>query len=315
MAQTLERPHTRTPKLVAVPSAPQRHAEDPKVEAFLSHLEAEKRFSANTMCAYRNDLRQLSSYLAARSITGWAVDRATITGFIIDLKEQEYSAASLARKLAAVKSFFAFLFKAGEIDADPAAGIRSPRVSRHAPQTISVAEVDRLLNAPAKRATPEALRDRAMFALLYATGMRVTELVSLDLADVDLTAGEVRCTGRGRRERSLPVDERTWAVVRHYLDKARPALARGNDTGALFLNHRGDRLTRQGFWLLMKAYATEAGISSSLTPHTLRHSFATHLLGRGAGLRDVQQRLGHANISTTQMYRLVGTAGSVSAAG
>jgi len=319
MAQTLERPRTHTPKLtptlVAVrPSPPPPPDPIPfgkpawgaeqQLDAFLGHLQAEKRFSGNTLSAYRNDLRQLRSHLSDQGIEGWGIDGATILGFIIKLKEKEYSPASLARKLAAVKSFFSYLARTGAIPSDPAAGISSPRVGRHVPQTITVDAVDRLLAAPGRRTSPEALRDRAMFALLYCTGMRVSELVSLDLDSVDADEGAVQCTGRAGRKRQLAVDDRAREVLRTYLEKARPVMDRGAAGAALFLNHRGDRLTRQGFWLLMKSYAAEAGIASSITPHTLRHSFAAHQLGKGALLRDVQQRLGHANISTTQMYRL-----------
>ena len=310
MAQTLERPRIRS--IVAVPpaaaatpsSAGSTVAAAPLVDAFLRHLEAEKRFSGNTLSAYRNDLRQLETYLAEQGISPLKADRGLVTGFVVRLAERAYSPASRARKLAAVKSFFSYLYKSGQIATNPAAGIGSPRVGRHAPQTITVAEVDRLLLAPSRRSSPEALRDRAMFALLYATGMRVSELVSLDLEAVDLASLALRCTGRGGKVRVLTFDEPARDALRVYLTRGRPRLVREEAQTALFLNHRGDRLTRQGFWLLMKSYAGEAGISPSITPHTLRHSFAAHLLGKGALLREVQQKLGHANISTTQMYRL-----------
>lgn len=310
MAQTLERPRIRPTQIVAVPpaavapSSAAAVASAPLFDAFLRHLEGEKRFSGNTISAYRNDLRQLETYLAELGISPRSADRGVVTGFVVRLAERAYSPASRARKLAAVKSFFSYLYKSGQMATDPAAGIGSPRVGRHAPHTISVDEVDRLLTAPSRRSSPEAIRDRAMFGLLYATGVRVSELVSLDLDMVDLSALALRCTGRGGRVRVLTFDESARETVRAYLTKARPRLAREDSESALFLNHRGDRLTRQGFWLLLKSYASEAGISSSITPHTLRHSFAAHLLGRGAMLREVQLKLGHANISTTQMYRL-----------
>ena len=311
MAQTLERPRIRS--IVAVPpaaavsparSSVQSVAAAPLIDAFLRHLEGEKRFSGNTLSAYRNDLRQLATFLAEEGVSAHDADRGVVTGFVVRLAERAYSPASRARKLAAVKSFFAYLYKSGQIDTNPAAGIGSPRVGRHAPHTISVDDVDKLLLAPARRTTPEALRDRAMFALLYATGMRVSELVSLDVEAVDLAGLAVRCTGRGGKVRLLTFDDPARDALRSYLTRARPRMTRDDAQSALFLNHRGDRLTRQGFWLLMKSYAGEAGISSSITPHTLRHSFAAHLLGKGALLREVQQKLGHANISTTQMYRL-----------
>lgn len=309
MAQTLARPRVDTPKqprklstvtLVAAPPA-----SEALVQEFLDFLKSEKGFSGNTYSAYRNDLRQLRQYLDGLGIDGWSVDAGTVLGFVISLKDQQYAAASMARKLAAVKTFFAYLRRQGHIDADPAAQVGSPRVGRHRPTTISVDEVDRLLDAPNRRHTPEGVRDRAMFALLYATGMRVSELVSLNLDSVDLAEGTVCCIGRHNRQRVLNIDERTAKMIEAYLGKARPALDRGAAENALFLNHRGDRLTRQGYWLLMKSYAADAGITSSITPHTIRHSFAAHMLGNGALLSEVQRKLGHANISTTQIYRQV----------
>ena len=336
MAQTLERPRVRDTKgalrpatvpaadtaapagpaagsaVAATPKAPgatgapvaNTAAGEQQINAFLRHLEAEKRFTRNTLSAYRNDLRQLSAYFAAQGLERWDVDRSQVLNFVIWLKEQEYSDASRARKLAAAKTFFTYLYRQGVVPVNPAAGIGSPRVDRHAPQTISVDDVDRLLAAPARRASPEALRDGAMFALLYATGMRVSEVVSLNVDDLDVGAGTLRCIGRAGRTRLLTFDETVAGALGTYLEQGRPQLDRGSAAGAVFLNHRGDRLTRQGFWLLMKSYAAEAGITSAITPHTLRHSFAAHLLGKGALLREVQQKLGHANLSTTQIYRL-----------
>jgi integrase/recombinase XerD len=313
MAQTLERP----PVVGQVPAAAGgAAAADQQIDAFLRYLQVEKRFAANTLSAYRNDLRQLRGHLDVEGLDGWHVDAEDIVGFILWLKEKEYAPASLARKLAAVKTFFAYLHRHDLIPADPAAQIGSPRVGRFAPKTISVEEVDLLLAAPARRSTPEAVRDRAMFALLYATGVRVSELIALDLAAVDLDGRTARCVGRHGRERLVHFDDKAHEALASYLAEARPELARRHQVATedggrpeceapLFLNHRGDRLTRQGFWLLMKAYAAEAGIRSPITPHTLRHSFAAHLLGKGALLREVQQRLGHANISTTQIYRQV----------
>ena len=179
------------------------------------------------------------------------------------------------------------------------------------PRAISVDDVDRLMRQADKKGTPEGLRDRGMLHLLYATGMRVTELVTLDLNDLDFERGAVRCVGRGLRVRNLPVDQKSLIVLRDYLERGRPQLLRpGSPTSALFLNHRGQRLTRQGFWLIIKARASAAGISSSITPHTLRHSFATHHLNDGEDLRSLQAKLGHASISTTQIYTQVLVVGS-----
>lgn len=277
--------------------------QDTLLAAFLGYLREERGVAGNTYSAYRNDLRQLRVYLDSQQVEGWEVEPAMVLGFVFRLKEQQYAPASLARKIAAVKAFYGYLSKHGYLATDPAARVGSPRVGRQKPVTISVEEVDRLLAAPSRRLTPEGARDRAMFALLYATGMRVSELVSLDLTSLDLKEGTVQCVGRGSRRRVLSLDQATRDVLHAYVAKARPVLDRGESGQALFLNHRGDRLTRQGFWLLMKSYAEEAGVTSSITPHTIRHSFAAHLLGKGALLREVQQRLGHANIATTQIYR------------
>jgi integrase/recombinase XerD len=316
MAQTLERPHTGAGPSSAAETdqSPVRqrgvagvHAADGAlVERFLAYLATEQRLSVNTLSAYRNDLRQLIAYLRGQGIAGWAVEPAVVVGFVVWLKEQQYSPASLARKLAAAKRFFAYLRERGIVAADPAARIGSPRVGRPRPKTISTEEIDALLAAPGRRHTPEAVRDAAMFALLYATGMRVSELVALDLDSLDLAARTARCVGRRGRQRVVTFDEQARLLLERYLTAARPALARDSGTVALFLNHRGDRLTRQGFWLLMKSYASEAGIKSPITPHLLRHSFAAHALSRGAQLREIQQQLGHASITTTQMYRQAG---------
>ena len=310
MAQTLERTQADNPFLTtpvaAAPAAPPLPAVslDRELDACLALLAAEKRFSGNTLSAYRNDLHQLSRYLTEHGAVGWGVDPATVLGFVIWLKEKQYAPASLARKTAAVKSFYAFLRKRGIIAANPAAGLGSPRVGRSTPRTVGAAEIEKLLAAPAHRSTPEAIRDRAMFSLLTATGMRVSEVVSLDMNDVDPAARSVRCVGRRGRVRSLQMDDVAHeALVAYLTPGGRQALQRDERVPALFLNHRGERLTRQGFWLLMKGYASDAGIATAITPHMLRHSFAAQLLGTGAQLREVQQKLGHANISTTQIYR------------
>jgi integrase/recombinase XerD len=299
MAQTLARPRLED----IADSVPPRIPPEQHVAAFLTYLAAERRLSANTLSAYRNDLRQLRAYLDRQGVVDWAAEPSAVVGFVLWLKEQQYAPASLARKLAATKALFAFLRRRGFIPVDPSLQVGSPRVSRSAPKTMTADEVERLLAAPSHRHTPEAIRDAAMFALLYATGMRVGELTSLDVGAVHMEAVAVTCTGRRGRERVLHFDETARDALQAYLGGARDQLRRERSTNALFLNHRGDRLTRQGFWLLVKSYAGEAGIDGALTPHTIRHTFASHLLGKGARLREVQQRLGHANISTTQIYR------------
>ena len=271
-----------------------------EIESFLAFLETEKRFSRNTIAAYRNDLAQFSGFVERQ--LGTTVDRETILSFVLELKEKRYAATTIARKIAAIRSYFHYLTSRGVLREDPTEDLDSPKIGRSLPHAISVEEVDRLMAAAAQEAHPEALRDRAMIELLYATGMRVTELVSLDVDDVNLQPGHVRCAGRGGRERIIPVGYDKIATVERYLHEARPLLLRRPEQTALFLNHRGERLTRQGFWLIIKGYAKRAGIESGITPHVLRHSFATHLISSGAELKAVQEILGHASISSTQVY-------------
>lgn len=281
-----------------------------EIEAFLDYLVAEKNYSTNTIAAYRNDLTQFAEHLMQREDGGaleqWSeVTKADIVDYILAMKERQYASSTVARKVAAIKSFFHHLKNEGIIAEDPSANLESPQVKKSLPRAISVEEVERLLAAPASSDTPKALRDAALLELLYATGMRVTELVSLDVSDVDLAAGTVLCRGKGDRERVVPIYDRAAQALALYLERGRPKLLSDPNEAALFLNHRGERLTRQGLWLIIKEYVEAVGIASDVTPHTLRHSFATHMLHGGAKLRDVQKLLGHANISTTQVYTQV----------
>jgi len=276
------------------------------LDDFLSFLSAEKGASNNTVAAYRNDLRQLATYMKPKEDgRPWEkVDRMLIQDFILDLKKRKYAETTVARKVAAIRSFFSFLEAEGVVCNNPTEGLASPRVGKMLPKAISPNEVDELLEQPCKRSTPEARRDRAMLELLYATGMRVTELVSLDLLSLSLDPENayVRCSGKGAKERIIPIHEQAAETVQDYLEEARPALVRNKNEKALFVNRRGERLTRQGFWLILKGYARAANLREDVTPHTLRHSFATHMLRGGMPLRHVQEMLGHANISTTQVY-------------
>ena len=284
---------------------------DDRIGHFLHFLSAEKGASENTIAAYRNDLGQFQQFLVTISLNGNPMDwrkigQDTILSFILDLKQRRYKDASVARKVAAVKSFFHFLQAEGAIQQNPTESLDSPRVGKSVPRPLTVQQVDELLEQPAKRATPEALRDRAMLELLYATGLRVTELVSLDLDSISLgpRSASVRCMGKGAKERVLPIHEQAMRALVGYLNDGRARLVKNKKERALFVNRRGERLTRQGFWLILKHYAREAGIDGNgpVTPHSLRHSFATHMLKGGAPLRSVQELLGHANISTTQVY-------------
>ncbi|MEX0785221.1 MAG: site-specific tyrosine recombinase XerD [Dehalococcoidia bacterium] len=289
---------------------------DDRIGHFLHFLSAEKGASENTIAAYRNDLSQFQTFISSNGHNGstngrnghptdWRkINKDTIVGFVTELKDRRYAGASVARKVAAVKSFFQFLHAEGAIKDNPTESLESPRVGKTLPRPLSVQQVDELLEQPAKRKTPEALRDQAMLELLYATGLRVTELVSLDLDSISLDkrSPTARCLGKGAKERAVPIHAQALRALIAYLNEGRPKLVKVKKERALFVNRRGERLTRQGFWLILKQYAKEASIEEPVTPHSLRHSFATHMLRGGAPLRNVQELLGHANISTTQVY-------------
>jgi integrase/recombinase XerD len=275
-----------------------------QVDAFLAYMAGERQMSDNTTAAYRTDLDQLCTFLHERQVTGWAaVTHDDMLAFMLFLRERRYATSTVARRTAAVKSFFGFLAAQKAIAQDPTSQIDSPKVDRYPPKSISQHQMDELLELPLQSSAPEGIRDKAMLELLYATGMRVSELVALDMSDVTLDAGTVRCAGKAGRERVLPLTPTAATAIEEYLDVARAQIVRGagDDCGGLFLNHRGKRLTRQGFWLILKGYADQVGLHD-LTPHTLRHSFAAHMLDGGAELREVQERLGHASLSTTQIY-------------
>ena len=278
------------------------------IEEFLSFLRLEKNYSRNTLAAYGNDLRQLAAGMTATMgpDAAWQqVCSTRLLSYLTDLKERHYAAATEARKIAAIRSFFGFLHAEGTVERDPTDGLKADGVPRSLPRPLSVREVDELLEQPARSHSPEAVRDHAMLDLMYATGLRVSELVALDVSDVDLEQRCVRCMGKGSKERIVPVVEDATEAVHMYLNDGRPRLTKGRKESALFVNRRGERLTRQGFWLILKGYARAANIPD-VTPHTLRHSIATHLLeGEKMNLRELQEFLGHANIATTQVYTYV----------
>jgi integrase/recombinase XerD len=278
------------------------------IERFLSYLTVERGLSGNTRDAYENDLRQLKQFVesnvARRSLMpSWAAfDRETLKAYMLDLHERGYSATTVARKVAAAKSFFRFLVAEGHLKENPTRDVSSPKIGKLLPKPITLQQVLALIQEAAKATTPDARRDLAMLQLLYASGMRVSELVNLNMGDVSLAEAHVRCFGKGNKERIIPVHDRAVQSIRSYLNESRPVLLRDDAERALFLNQRGGRLTRQGFWQILKDYVKKAHLDIEITPHTLRHSFATHMLSGGADLRSVQELLGHANISTTQIY-------------
>jgi integrase/recombinase XerD len=279
------------------------------INSFLNYLTVEKGYSEHTIAAYRNDLNGLADFAEKEAAKegaepGWAnFSRQNMLSYMLDLKERGYVATTVARKVAAARSFFNFLVSEGTIKTDPTENMSSPSVGKALPKPIPINQVRLLLEQPAKLSTAEAKRDRAMLELLYASGMRISELVALNLDDINTEVDYmVRCFGKGRKERIIPLYEQIAKTVKQYIDEDRPKLAHGKKDKALFLNARGERLTRQGFWQKLKEYAKSAGLGDKISPHTLRHSFATHMLSGGADLRSVQELLGHANISTTQVY-------------
>lgn len=281
-----------------------------QIEDFLHSLQVEKGYANNTIVAYRNDLTQFARYLSDRlSVRSWdVVGKGDLVSYVNALRgEHEYASATVARKVAATKSLFRYLAGEGTITENPSATLDSPKVRKYVPTSIPEEEVERLLRAPTLHKTIRSTRDAALLELLYATGMRVSEVVALDVADVDLETSTVHCVNRaGRhRERFIPIYSRAAEALSTYLEQSRPRLLRDDGETALLLNHRGRRLTRQGLWLIIKKYVAEAGVDPTVTPHTLRHSFATHLLNGGADVHQVQGLLGHANVSTTQVYTQV----------
>ncbi|MEX0983475.1 MAG: site-specific tyrosine recombinase XerD [Actinomycetota bacterium] len=283
-----------------------------EAERFLDHLAVERGLSANTLAAYRRDLRRYGAFLLDRGTPSASkADEAAVRGFLASVSasthgpdEQAYAATSVARALSTVRSFHRFLLREGLADRDPAAGVIRPRLPRALPHPLGQHEVLSLLEAPSV-GSPAGLRDRAVLELLYGAGLRVSEATGMDVDDLDLEEGALRVLGKGGREREVPLGRFAREALGTYLLTGRPALASVRTRGALFLNTRGGRLTRQSVARLVAGYARFAGIGRSVSPHDLRHSFATHLLDGGADVRVVQELLGHASVATTQIYTLV----------
>lgn len=274
------------------------------VKDFLHFLIVEKGLAENTIISYKRDLNSYITYLknVEEIIDLNEVKRVQIVHFLGYLKEHGKSAKTLARHTASIRAFHQFLIREKVSEHDPSVHIESPQFERSLPKVLSMEEVEALLESP-KLNNHFGYRDKAMLELLYATGMRVSELIGLNSGDIHLTMGFVRCIGKGNKERIIPIGSTASSVIQDYLEKARYKFLSGKQReDALFLNHHGKRLTRQGLWKILKKLVAEAGIQKELTPHTLRHSFATHLLENGADLRAVQEMLGHADISTTQIY-------------
>jgi integrase/recombinase XerD len=269
-------------------------------EPFLSYLEVEKGLSNHTISAYRRDIEKLEVFAADRKKKLERLGSSDIRDFLGELHRRGLSHRSIARILSAVRGLYRFSAAEGRIASDPTEQIESARIPRSLPRYLSLDEVESLLAAP-DTSTPEGYRDKTMLEMLYATGLRVSELINLRIEDVHLDAGYLICEGKGRKERIVPLGRTAAGWVRDYLSNARPELVRGSGSW-LFLSRRGGPMTRQRFWQIIKACGGRAGIRRKLSPHVIRHSFATHLLERGADLRSLQLMLGHANIGTTQIY-------------
>jgi integrase/recombinase XerD len=274
------------------------------IAAFLTHVRVEKGLSANTVTAYRRDLLKFDDFAKKRKITLESVTRDNLVEFLASLYRQKLESRTVARHLVTLRNFFRFAQLQELISADPCQNLESPKIRRSLPGYLRLEEIERLLAQPDDK-TPLGLRDHAMLDVLYSTGLRVSELISLRVMDLDTAVGCIRCIGKGDKERIVPIGKKALALVERYLRDARPKLiGKGKQALAttLFINRRGAPLSRVGVWKILSAYGRKAGLRSALTPHMLRHSFATHLLERGADLRSVQLMLGHSDISTTQIY-------------
>ena len=282
------------------------------LRSYLDHLTVERGLAPNTLASYRRDLRRYLAHLETAGVTEpAAVTEGHVSSFLVALREGDedhppLAATSAGRAVVAVRGFHRFLLREGTVPTDAARGVRPPPPPKRLPKAISVEEVAALLDAAGADETPRAVRDRALLELLYGCGARISEAVGLDLDELDLEQGVVRLVGKGSKERVVPVGSYAREAVQGYLVRARPALAAaGKGSPALFLNSRGGRLSRQSAWTALRAAARRAGITREVSPHTLRHSFATHLLDGGADVRVVQELLGHASVTTTQVYTLV----------
>jgi integrase/recombinase XerD len=274
------------------------------IAAFLTHVRVEKGLSANTVTAYRRDLLKFDDFAKKRKIPLESVTRDNLVEFLASLYRQKLESRTVARHLVTLRNFFRFAQLQELISTDPSQNLESPKIRRSLPGYLRLEEIERLLAQPDDK-MPLGLRDHAMLDVLYSTGLRVSELISLRVMDLDTAVGCIRCIGKGDKERIVPIGKKALALVERYLRDARPKLiGKGKQALAttLFINRRGAPLSRVGVWKILSAYGRKAGLRSSLTPHMLRHSFATHLLERGADLRSVQLMLGHSDISTTQIY-------------
>lgn len=273
-----------------------------QIEEYLAYLSVERGLAQNTLDAYGRDLRAYARFLQQHSVNSFCnTEKEAVRAYLEQLHNLGRASSTISRNLAAIKSFYHFLVEEDVLEDDPTVHLDSPKVTKRLPRVLNLSEVEALLNQPSLE-DAHSIRDKAMLEVIYATGIRVSELVSLNLLDINLEAGYLRCLGKGSKERIVPLGSVAIKYLDLYLQMARTEIVKRGGETALFVNHHGRRLTRQGFWKIIKRYAKEANIDENITPHTLRHSFATHLLENGADLRSVQEMLGHADISTTQIY-------------
>ena len=273
-----------------------------QIDEFLAYLSSERGLAKNTIESYGRDLRQFKGFIDdTYGIQLEDVSEDIILSYVKAMRDQGKANSSISRSISSIRGFYGFAWHEGLMEDDPASNISSPKQEKTLPHVLNADEVAILLEAPATH-TPSGIRDKAMLETMYATGMRVSELVSLNLGDIDTHMGYVKCIGKGSKERIIPMGRAACLWVETYLTSARRQLAQSRNEKALFVNCRGKRLTRQGFWKIIKGYAKKCGISKEVTPHILRHCFATHLLENGADLRSVQEMLGHSDIATTEIY-------------
>jgi integrase/recombinase XerD len=277
---------------------------DKYIIAFMDFIHYEKGLSVNTQTAYRSDLQKFVNYLRSErcGVNRWEdINKKDIVNFLAGEMDEGVANSTVARRFSSIKGLYKFLVGEGFIELNPTTDLETPKIRRKLPQVLSIEEVDKLMEQP-DVLLPLGLRDRAMLELMYGTGVRVSELLSLQLEDINMMAGFLRCLGKGRKERIIPVNQTSISWVERYLARSRNFLLRRNQERTLFLNAHGRKLSRQGYFKILAQYGKKSGITKVITPHTLRHSFATHLLENGADLRAVQEMLGHADISTTQIY-------------
>ena len=271
------------------------------IRAFLNYLRVDKGLSGNTIEAYRRDIMKFAEFVRSRNLAPGDVQRGDVVEFMSTLYQRNLDSRSVARYLVTIRQFFRYLSIERIVQEDPAAHIESPKIRQSLPDFLSVEEVERLLAQP-DMTTPVGIRDRAMIELMYSTGLRVSELCGLRITDLQMEAGCLRCIGKGNKERLVPVGRKALEAVQNYLRVARGHFLRQGACPFIFLNERGTKMERRTFWIILGRYGRKVGLRKSLTPHMLRHSFATHLLDRGADLRSVQLMLGHSDITTTQIY-------------